>query len=355
MKDTNNTEIIFKIYPSVFCILTLFFLFSFAAKLDISLINLSNNFRWKKDLITLYSSFRFWIGDCVYSTALVGKDGWVFYTGGNSIQDYQKNLSFEKTELINFVDKLIILSNTLNNQGKTLLIVIPPNKSTVYRKYMPNIIPVLGEDSLLDLFLDQSKQRGFVNVIDLRKSLMEASKNQEVYFKIDTHWNELGAYYGYYDILSFFSDYDSRLVPHSLSNYEYLYKGDLINPDLPDVLGIPPINEPHWILRPKFPVQSMQTIRFHLSNGGFISKTVGSEEKLPRLLVFHDSFYSARNSLSHFIEPHFSNTTSILFTQDSNIWSLNWIQQEEPDFVIIEIVERNFYHGISSLLGTMKE
>jgi len=339
-----------KIYSSVFSALMLVLLISFISKPGLSLADISNGFRWKSNLITLYSSVRFKIGDRVFNTALVGKDGWIFYTGDHSMQDYQKIDTLDKKSLITLVEKINQLDKELEYEGKILLIVIPPNKSTIYPQYMPDEIPVIGKGSRLDLFSNYLKNNTQVHIVDLAPVLLDSSKTQNLYFKIDTHWNDLGAYYGYREIMSLLTSYDPRLIPHPLSDYKYIRQDDLINPDLPRVLGIPPIKEEYRALIPKFPVQKTQTLNLNLANGAYISNLKGQDDRLPTLLIFHDSFYSARSSLSHFMEPHFSKITGILFTQDPKIWSLNWIQQEDPDIVIIEIVERNFDTGLSLLL-----
>ena len=342
-----------EVYPSVFSVLILVMLILFISKPGVSLTSVSTDFRWRSNLIGLYSSFRFRIGDRVYNTAVVGKDSWIFYTGSNSVQDYQKTDGLDKNTFTVLTGKLSQLSQKLKEEGKILLIVIPPNKSTIYPQYMPDEIPVLGEQSRLDQFVEQMRLNDSTNIIDLRPVLLNASRMQDVYFKVDTHWNDVGAYYGYREILSFLSRYDSRLVPHPLSDYEYVRQGDLINPDLPLVLGIPTISEEYQTLVPKFSAQRTHVLNIRLLDGGYISHVTGEDSELPRLLVFHDSFYSARASLSHFMEPHFSEITEILFIQDPKIWSLDWIRQTNPDIVIIEIVERNFDVGISLLLDSI--
>ena len=123
---------------------------------------------------------------------------------------------------------------------------------------MPGEIPILGNESRLDQLIKYIRQDGETNIVDLRSVLLNASKTQDVYFKVDTHWNDLGAYYGYYEILGLLSHYDSRLTPHPLSDYKYERQGELINPDLPFVLGIPPIREEYWKLTPKFSFQKTE-------------------------------------------------------------------------------------------------
>jgi len=336
-------------YAKAFLTLMMILSISFAFSPNISLATLSTNFRWSQTLINFYSSLRLNLGDRVLNKAVIGKDGWVFYADAASIKDYQNSEPLSEAKLNFFQKRLSDLNLSLIDQGITLLIVIPPNKSTIYPQYMPDEIPVLNENSRLDQFIERMNDEK-INAIDLRPVLLDASKKQDVYYKVDTHWNEMGAYYGYYEIINFLSDYDTRLIPHPLSDYEYVYQDNLLNPDLPSVLGIPSIKEERWVFLPKFPVQETKTLRLNLSDGRHVSKMTGKNAQLPSLLIYHDSFYSAHSALSHFMEPHFKEITGILFTPDKNIWSLDWIQQEEPDIVIIEIVERNLDIALTLLL-----
>jgi hypothetical protein len=354
MKDISDPVWFHRIYPVLFSTAVLVLLIAFVPWSDFSPSALATNFRWRHSLVHLYTSFRMRLGDRVFHEALIGKDGWIFYTAASSIQDYQKTNLLDRKKLDFLQKELDRLSVDLRQKGITLVVVIPPNKSTIYPQYMPDEIPILGEESRLDQFVERMRLAGKTNLIDLRPALLNASKTQEVYFKVDTHWNDIGAYYGYHEILSFLSDFDSRLIPHPLSDYEYTYRGAWINPDLPFVLGIPSLKEEQWTLVPAFRAQGTQTIRLKLANDAEIFRMIGQDDSLPTLLVFHDSFYSAYFSFSHLMEPHFHKITGILYNSDPDTWSLNWIAQEKPDIVMIEIVERSFEHGLSSLLASRK-
>jgi len=41
-----------------------------------------------------------------------------------------------------------------------------------------------------------------IQLIDVRRELIEAKKNQQVYYKTDTHWNQRGAFVGYSKIIN---------------------------------------------------------------------------------------------------------------------------------------------------------
>ena len=324
------------IYSCVFSVLILILLISFIPVSGFTLSAVSNDFRWRGHLIDFYTSFRLKVGDRVFNKAVIGKDGWIFYTGEESIQDYQNTDPLKKKKLSILQRELSRLSADLDKRGITLLIVIAPNKSTIYSQYMPDEIPVIGERSRLDQFVEFMNLHGSLPIVDLRQTLLDASQSQAVYFKTDTHWNDMGAYYGYVEIMDSLSPDYPNLEPHPLSDFEYKNAGKTAK-DLPLLMGLPNYKEENWVLIPKFDVNLKET-SVALPDSIFYIRTITNiDNRLPKLLVFGDSFYGA---LAHFVEPHFSRVVRIPFTAAEGIWSLDWLQREDPDIVIIEVTER---------------
>lgn len=341
-----------QVYSLVFSIMVMAMLASFLAVPNLDLATLSDNMRWRQDLIAMYNSLRLKLGDQVFSKAVVGEDGWIFYTGEFSIPDYQNSAPFSEERLKSIQQALDQLNSDLEKQGRTLLVVIAPNKSTIYAQHMPAEIPVLGDRSRLDQFTEYMREHGSTRVIDLRQALVSASREQEVYYKVDTHWNEMGAYYAYREILDALSVRDPRLQSHPLSDFEYTFMQYNINPDLPRALGLPVFAEPRWKLMPRFPIQEVTVVgRITVSSNREVLTLEGTQENLPSLLVYHDSFYAAYGGLSHLIEPNFRRTVTVPFVAEPGIWSLDWIQKEDPDIVIIEVVERYLNLTLPKLLG----
>ncbi|MBI5295794.1 MAG: hypothetical protein HY869_09985 [Chloroflexi bacterium] len=341
-----------QVYSLVFSIVVMAMLVSFLAVPDLDLASLSDNMRWRQDLIALYGSLRLKLGDQVFNKAVVGKDGWIFYTGEFSIPDYQNSAPFSEERLQSIQKALDQLSSELEKQGKTLLVVIAPNKSTIYAQYMPAEIPVLGERSRLDQFTGYMQEHGSTRVIDLRQDLISASREHDVYYKVDTHWNDMGAYYAYREILDALSSRDPRLHSHPLSDFDYTMMQYNINPDLPRALGLPVFAEPRWKLTPRFPVQELTVVgRITVSSNRELLTLEGTDKNLPSLLVYHDSFYAAYGGLSHLLEPNFRRIITVPFVAEPAIWSLDWIQKEGPDIVIIEVVERYLNLTLPKLLG----
>jgi len=325
-----------KIYSSIFLTVTLSMLLSLVTVRELSLTTLSENFRWRKDLIELYTSLRFKLGDRVFNNAIVGSNGWIFYTGELSMDDYQNTIPMSPKKLSNLQKSLDRLSQDLEEKNITLIVVVPPNKTTIYPQFMPDEIPILNKASRLDQFIEYMKENGNTTIVDLRPTLQSASLSQDVYSKTDTHWNALGAYYGYFEIMNVLSEKYPGIKPHPLSDFEYENVGYAVR-DIPRIMGLPHYEEEDWVLIPQFKVDHDVT-NVVLSDGvHYIRTVVNSDGNLPALLVYGDSFYGR---LAQFVEPHFSRVKTIPLSTQEGIWSLDWIQREAPDIVIVEFVER---------------
>lgn len=288
------------------------------------------------ELIEFYTSFRLDVGDRIYNNTVVGENGWLFFTGEVSILDYQNTAAIKPGRLARLQRNLDRLNKNLEAMGITLLVIIPPNKSTIYSQYMPEQIPVIGNQSRLDQFLEYMQLNSDTHILDLRPALLEASRSQAVYYKTDTHWNDVGAYYAYAETLRTLAPDYPLLVPRPVSDFKYTHTGDSVH-DLPMLMGLPNYAEEDWLLLPSFEIRLSEE-KDALRDGRFIRTVMNANGELPRLLVFGDSFYG---TLGRFIEPHFSRVKFIPFTPIDRIWSLDWIEQENPDIVIIEIAERS--------------
>jgi len=325
-----------RVYSSIFSILIFILLISFVSVPNLDLSTISKNFRWRMDLINFYTSFRLDAGDRIYNKVVVGENGWFFFTGEVSILDYQNTAAIKPGRLARLQRNLDRLNKDLEEKGITLLVIIPPNKSTIYSQYMPEQIPVVGNQSRLDQFLEYMKLNGDTHILDLRPALLEASQSQAVYYKTDTHWNDVGAYYGYAETMHALMQAYPLLTPHPISDFKYTYTGNSVR-DLPPLMGLSNYTEENWILLPNFEIQLSEE-KNALRDGRFIRTVTNANAQLPNLLVFGDSFYGP---FGRFVEPHFSSVKFIPFTPIDGIWSLDWIEQENPDIVIIEIAERS--------------
>ena len=154
---------------------------------------------------------------------IMGKDGWLFYPKepGDFLAD--RNLDpFTSGDLDIWQQILERRSKFCADHGIPFIVVIPPDKQTVYPELLPADFSVVGPKSRLDQLIDRLHETNSpVDMIDLRPILSEAKKYHRIYFKTDTHWNDLGAYAAYPVILDEVNRVlpGVKLTPQPLSNF----------------------------------------------------------------------------------------------------------------------------------------
>ena len=123
---------------------------------------------------------------------LLGADGWLFLSGDRVLEDFVSVNQFSVDQLEARRKVLEAKRDWLAKRGIRYLFVIPPNKQSVYSEFMPKAYQRLKGESRLDQFLSYMQEQSDVDILDLRKPLRKAKGDHQVYFRLDSHWNELG-------------------------------------------------------------------------------------------------------------------------------------------------------------------
>jgi len=323
-------------FYSIFFIAAIFTVFLaqlFAPGLTVT--SLPEKFLWRNALIEALNNARFQMGDRVFFQAIIGKEKWMYYTGDKSVEDYQKSLKISPRETRNSLQNLDLLDQLVGESGGKLFLFVAPDKQTVYPQYMPDEIPVAGGVSRFDRVLNYWMELGLaVELVDLRMPLIEASSTYQVYQKGDTHWNCIGAYYAYREIMDRIAKIYPETAPHPLTDYE-IRSQDLMVRDIPRMLNISHLEE-GWDLLPQFSPNRLVIKEQPLEHKGYVRIVENEQKDLPTALVIHDSFYTA--CFNVLFEQHFSKTYAIhyAFVEDYN----DLIKEQQADIVIIETVER---------------
>lgn len=127
--------------------------------------------------------------------ALQGRDNWLFYTGNDSIEYYKgSNLLSQKT-LDNYLEKVKTLKNLCDQKGKELCLFFMPNKEQVYNEYMPTYT-IENDYKRTQRLVDYISSNSDAKVIYPIKELEMADIYWQVYYRYDTHWNQMGAFVG---------------------------------------------------------------------------------------------------------------------------------------------------------------
>ncbi len=296
------------------------------------LAEFENSFYKKNELIDLANTLRLRLGDHVIQQALLGPQGWMNYTGDENIEDFQKLSVFQNQAEI--LGGLTRLQRLLNERNITLLIVIAPNKPTIYPESMPpEIHPAAGPEKL-DVFFARLKAHGIAS-IDLRPALREARQRHDIYYKTDTHWNGYGAFAAYTAILQTLQPTYPALKPISEEKMELSVDGPY-QLEIPSMLILPHYTEYRFDLTPPAGLAQSEHPEAYNEYDQF---SWTADENLPTLLMFHDSFgarYLDDDLSVSFAKSHFIHISSM-----SRNLSPETLQRFQPNLLIIEIAERN--------------
>lgn len=313
-------------------------LFVLTQSLSGSLAQFDSNFWGRSLLINAFSRLKLTLGDHVFRHALAGKEGWLEYTEDGDLDIYQNTNGVSTEAIDRMQEKLQKLYDALQKRGIPLVLVIAPNKSTIYSDKLPEQIRKNNGPSALDVFTETLERRGPPILVDLRTALRDGRKERDIYYKTDTHWNDYGAFIAYSEIMQMLSKTHPQLTPFSMDSFT-IHTAQPYPHDIARFIGVtdlleadiefqPKENDVHWVTLNDDPIVPFQ-----------IATT--SKTDAPTLLMYMDSFGV---ELKDFVAPHFSKTTFILnHSQYPNIVSMRMIDAVKPDMIVVEFVERFFY------------
>ena len=272
---------------------------------------------------------------------VVGGRGWLFIARENktrSEMDYFRALRpFTPEELLHWRQILGQRRAWLASRGIVYIFMVVPNKSTIYPEHLPANIRRLHEQSRLDQLLAALRLEGGFPVIDLRQTLLAAKNAHQLYKKTDSHWNELGAYFAYAEIMKKLSDHFPGLKIPALDHFT-ITRSDRAGGDLAQMLSLQKkyYREQTIQLQPQTPVGVKQVqIRKNIGPNIKVTITESPAADLPAMLMVHDSF---AHQLKPFLSPRFRRSVYIWD------WGMHFftklIEREKPKIVIDETTER---------------
>ncbi|MDD8013225.1 MAG: hypothetical protein PHX05_07100 [Acidobacteriota bacterium] len=272
---------------------------------------------------------------------VIGKKDWLFLGNVNPYTDeidYYRNLRpFTMDELQYWRVLLEQRRNWLKRRGIHYIFTIAPNKSTIYPEFMPKAVVKIASRSRQDQLIDYLKKNSTLTVLDLRPALLAAKKDKLVYHKTDSHWNDLGGYVAYSEIIKNLGRYYGVVQPRPFDRYQITKTGP-VSGDLSSLLSLPDIFwENQWQLESKTPLQArVLPADYPEQRNRFVTISVHTcaSGALPAALMVHDSF---AHQMKQFLSEDFS---KIVYVWD---WSLGFyekiIKKENIKIVIDEMVE----------------
>ena len=244
---------------------------------------------------------------------LLGKEDWLFYKStedGDPISYYQGTNHYDEATMQTIADKLTNERNQFTNYGIDFYILSIPNKSSVYPEYMPDTIERKDTTSRTDLLMKYLEENTDLNVVDAKPTLVKAKKKKPVYYKSDTHFNQIGAFLTVQALKDKIDGKTDSLKNVKFDKVMNNYSGDLACLcDMQDTFN--------------------DDIQYQLD-----ASTVNTKIKSnKRILVIGDSFSEVMQSI---MSQYFAEVKTV------NIWSFepSLLDEYKPDVVVWEHAER---------------
>lgn len=275
---------------------------------------------------------------------LFGKDDWLFLTKAGIITDFLGQNPLTEHELELWKEVLEQRQQWLLKRGIRYLFIIAPNKATIYPEMLPDHIQRNRGRSRMDQLMDYLRDHSTVEFIDLREQLWRAKPTGLLYHQKDSHWTDRGAFLVYQEICKNLYKWFPHLQP--LRPEEFVMTKTRAADDLSMMLGLSKElagDSEGWI-RKNPSVASHEQLTIPEEYDGTRSivpenlMVMENEKAKQRLLLFHDSF-AVRGDLREHLGELFNRSAFTPAEPNARFLEL-LTEQEHPDIVIHEIVER---------------
>lgn len=283
----------------------------------------NQNFALRSLFISLYHKVSISLfNETSNDQVILGEENMLYFK--ETLDDYQRTKTLTNKEVLRLNEVFRLLNSSLSNTDTTLHFLIAPNKSTIYPEYMPERYTVLDSDENLEKVQSMITS---IPLIDVKSVLLDYKEvySELLYHKKDSHWNNLGAYVAYVQIMKAIGeDYLSFDLFDLTSTNNW--KGDLSAMLFPafkhnDIQYDLQLPETFTFTRP---IRQLDDVQIESVN------PLGSNS----LMMYRDSFANA-------LIPYLSQS----FNQSSYYrnfpYDFSFLNNSDPDHLVLEIAERN--------------
>jgi len=283
-----------------------------------------------------------------WDPVLAGNDDWLYLAQENPqlnvINDWRVTTPLSPAQVDIWVNIFRTRHEWLAKQGIRYMVVVAPNKVSIYPDYVPSRFTRARDTSKMDQMVEALTKAG-VDVVDLRPALREARAHGTSYYRTDSHWTPFGAFFAYHEIAHRLQKYFPDLKPAPLTDYSVIERPGLKG-GLAGMIAMSDIYTENTVtMEPLQPRKARETTGREAGLNEFQPLSVYENEdaSLPRTVVLRDSFV---HEIIPFLAEHFSRMVFVWpFPTDAvhvRGFKPQIILDEKPDIVIDEFVERYF-------------
>ncbi|MDR3238826.1 MAG: hypothetical protein LBT44_01895 [Clostridiales bacterium] len=274
---------------------------------------------------------------------ILGAEGWLYYE--ETIDDFLRKNVLSDEKIARISQTLARIEWNCAREGIQFLFVIAPNKNSIYPEYMPDLGPKHGAENNREKLLKRLQTDGVshVDLFAVFNAYREEAKARQseiaqnstasswapdlIYYRLDTHWNKLGA------------DLANAAILRALGREEepFARRGVLYN--IPREGN----SDLYQMLYPKgrekeLDVEFARAFTFMydepISDPGSMTIQTACENKPGSALVFRDSF---GNALYPFLAESFGKA---VFSRRTP-YALELAEEYQADTLLIVMAERN--------------
>ncbi len=275
---------------------------------------------------------------------IAGKKGWYYLNVDGAVSDYLGRVHYENLTLARMENVLEDRKEWLDMQGIKYLFLPVPNKEMIYGEFLPDILVKNKGENKYDQIVSFLGKSNFSDYIDSQKVLLKHKKDEKLYFQTDSHWNAIGAFIFYQELIRRLQQWFPEMEPleevrvqrwrpggsGDLAVFMNVY-GKLTEsvPEMPAVLHCHPSRE-----------QRMKEMKNILKYRDIPDRKLpvksGCDSMKRKVIVIHDSF---GNRLKPYLNQSFKEVIYVHYLSFAVAKEL--IKQERPDVVIDIRVARN--------------
>lgn len=165
---------------------------------------LNDNIGFRENMLQINTRFLYKVFEKIDSEdVILGKEDWLFYQGekGLAISDYQIKNLYSESQLQQILANVKEMQQWCYENDMEFVLMVIPNKEYVYEEYLPDGIVANSEEKNIDYVVEYIRENSDIKVAYPKEALLSMKQKYPVYYKYDTHWNEIGGYIGYVSLM----------------------------------------------------------------------------------------------------------------------------------------------------------
>ncbi len=279
---------------------------------------------------------------------ILGKDNWLFL-GKSKAGIYDEHLGIRvvnKRQLDRMKTNVLENKQWAEAKGIKYYFMIAPDKYSIYPEQLPSNYSKKHIYHNLDRLIKYLSPE--IEVIDVRQELLSRKDEALLYGLTDSHWTQYGAYIGYEKIINIIrKDFPGIPKPLALESF-WIRQEEVSNQDMSTLINAGENFKDYDLIfnAKEGPAFDGIASRLKVPKGFKFNKNTyeyryrAKPNNKIKILIIRDSF---SNRLRKFIPAHFRET---IFISNGHKFDKQLIEQEKPDIILHEMVERSFNESL---------